>query len=88
MGLVCRQRAFFGQWVFQFVDDDDDAVYVRPTFVRQSPFVVGFVKLAKFGVRGLQAGVGETFAAHLAEWSHVFRIECDTFCFSDKGWLP
>ena len=85
LGLVCRQRAFFGQCVFKFVDDDDEHVYVRPTFIRQSTFVVGFVKLAKLGARGLQAVFDEAFEAHLAEWSHVFRIECSTFCFSDEG---
>ena len=74
LGLVCRQRAFFGQCVFKFVDDDDDAVYVRPTFIRQSPFVVGFVKLA------CKHTLGDCCINHSTQRSDAMRHKPDRSC--------
>ena len=81
MGLVCRQRAFFGQCVFKFVDDDDDAVYARPTFIRQSPFVVGFVSIEL--VVEIERLQEENGAVEERVWNNAFTAAPMSYTFSD-----
>jgi hypothetical protein len=86
LGLVCKQRQLFAQCNFKFVGGPGEEVYARPTFIRQSPFVVGFVRLEMAVVRlGGQGADNDCRAALLADWNHVFSIDCASYCFSDRG---
>lgn len=85
LGLVCRQRAFFSTCVFKFSAGPDEVVFVRPTFIRQVPFVVGFVRLTMASEAELKGASSGSVHHNLRDWNHVFSIDSESFCFSDDG---
>lgn len=85
LGLVCRHRSLFSECIFKFQAGDGDFFFARPVFIRQNPFVVGFVRL----MAGAELDGATTSAKDLEmlrrDWRHVFGIDHASFCFSDQG---
>lgn len=85
LGLVCRQRHVFAECIFKFQASGSDFIYARPVFIRQNPFVVGFVKLlAGEELRAFAPSLGDLQSLR-RDWRHVFGVDTSSFCFSDEG---
>ena len=85
LACVCLHRDMFAHCIFKFQGESDETVVGRPTFIRQSPYVVGFVKL---DVADLENAVGKRLVQLRdlkRHWNHVFAIDSRRFCFSDEG---
>lgn len=85
LGLVCRQRQFFSDCIFRFQASLDEIVFARPTFIRQNPYIVGFVKLVPEDELMMRDWQQNEFRALRSQWNHVFGIDVESYCFSDQG---
>ena len=70
---------------FKLVTDSGEEMYARPTFIRQSPYVIAFVKLELINVHSLRAQVDGDPVAQLRSWSNVFKVDLTSWAFSDQG---